>query len=51
MTMLKTGRMNEIAYEMQKNKKQNTNTNKESDKPIKNKYTLYYSCNPERAGQ
>jgi hypothetical protein len=55
MTMLKTGRMNEIADEMLKTQLQIIALQELRWKGVgqinKNKYTLYYSCNPERAGQ
>jgi hypothetical protein len=55
MTMLKAGKINEIADEMLKTQLQITAMQelrwKGFGKINKTKYTLYYSCNPENTGQ
>jgi len=54
MTMLKSGKMNEIADEMLKNTIANnslTRTKMGVGQINVTKYTLYYSCNPEKTGQ
>jgi hypothetical protein len=55
MTMLKAGKMNEIANEMLKTQLQIIALQElrwKGDGQInKTKYTLYYSCNPEKTGQ
>ena len=55
MTMLKTARMNEIADGMLKTQLQMIALQelrwKEVGEINKNKYTFYYSCNPERTDQ
>jgi len=55
MTMLKVGKMNEIADEMLKTQLQVIALQelrwKGTGQINKSKYTLYYSCNPEKMGQ
>jgi len=55
MTMLKAGKMNEIADEMLKTQLQIIPLQKLRCKGVrqinKTKYTLYYSCNQEKTGQ
>jgi hypothetical protein len=52
MTMLKTGKMNEIGYEMLKTQLQIIALQELRWKGVgqinKTKYTLYYSCNPKK---
>jgi len=50
MTMLKLGKMNEIADEMLKTQLQELRW-KGTGQINKPKYTLYYSCYPEKTGQ